>query len=108
MRSISAPTSTTPSIKSSPPLEGAHASPHFYFERREACPVGGSRRQKENAVEDMETFKIPDVSVQAYIRLLELNLGAWKPDVENWLHSAEAREELRELLAFVPCSPTVH
>lgn len=56
----------------------------------------------------METFKIPAVSVQAYIRLLELNLGAWKPDVENWLHSAEANAELRELLAFVPCSPTVH
>ena len=59
-------------------------------------------------MEDMETFKIPAVSVQAYIRLLELNLGAWKPDVENWLHSAEANAELRELLAFVPCSPTVH
>ncbi len=53
-------------------------------------------------------MEIPAASVQAYLRLLELNLTTWKADVETWLHSDEARPELRELLAFVPCSPTVH
>lgn len=56
----------------------------------------------------MESIEIPAVSVQAYIKLIELNLAAWKPDVENWLHSEEASPALRELLALVPCSPTLH
>jgi hypothetical protein len=59
-------------------------------------------------VDSAENIAIPAASVQAYLRLLELNLGAWKPDVENWLHSEEASPALRELLAFVPCSPTLH
>jgi hypothetical protein len=56
----------------------------------------------------METEFLPDASIQAYLRLMALNLGSWKPQVAEWLHSEDAELELKELLAFVPCSPTVH
>jgi hypothetical protein len=42
------------------------------------------------------------------LRLIELNLGAWRPHVAEWLHSPEAEAPLKELLILVPCSPTLH
>jgi hypothetical protein len=56
----------------------------------------------------METTELPDVAIHAYLKLIELNLAAWKPQVAEWLHSEDAELPLRELLAHVPCSPTVH
>jgi hypothetical protein len=57
---------------------------------------------------DMEAFELPDASIQAYLRLMELNLGSWRPQVAAWLHSREAEAPLKELLTMVPCSPTLH
>lgn len=51
---------------------------------------------------------LPTAAIQAYLELLELNLGAWKPQVSEWLHSEDAEDSLKQLLAIVPCSPTVH
>ncbi len=56
----------------------------------------------------MQREYLPTESIQAYLELLELNLGAWKPQVAQWLHSEDAEDSLKELLAIVPCSPTVH
>jgi hypothetical protein len=57
---------------------------------------------------DMEPFELPAASIQAYIRLMELNFGSWRPQVAAWLHSQEAEAPLKELLTMVPCSPTLH
>jgi len=46
--------------------------------------------------------------MRAWQRLLQLNLEAWKPEVAEWLHSEAAQPELREFLALVPCSTTLH
>ncbi len=51
---------------------------------------------------------LPLASIQAYLRLMELNLGSWRPHVAEWLHSEEAEEPLKQLLVMVPCSPTIH
>ena len=56
----------------------------------------------------MEIEFLPEASIQAYLQLIALNLGSWKPQVAEWLHSEDAAPELKELLAMVPCSPTVH
>jgi hypothetical protein len=56
----------------------------------------------------LEPEYLPTEAIQAYLELLELNLGAWKPQVAEWLHSEDAEDSLKELLAIVPCSPTVH
>ena len=56
----------------------------------------------------METVEIPEPVLHAYLRLIELNFGSWKPQVAAWLHSPEAEASLKELLAMVPCSPTLH
>jgi hypothetical protein len=56
----------------------------------------------------MESIELPEAAIHAYLRLIELNLGSWKPQVAEWLHSEEAEAPLKELLAMVPCSPTVH
>ena len=57
----------------------------------------------------MDTHEeIPAAAVQAYLRLIELNMGSWKPQVAAWLHSQEAEAPLRELLVMIPCSPTLH
>jgi hypothetical protein len=55
-----------------------------------------------------DNLELPEASIQAYLRLMELNLGSWKPHVAAWLHSQEAEEPLKHLLVMVPCSPTVH
>lgn len=47
-------------------------------------------------------------SILAYQQLLQLNWESWKPEVAQWLHSEDAEPALRELLAAVPCSRTVH
>ena len=49
-----------------------------------------------------------EAALQAYKRLIQLNMESWKPEVTDWLHSAEAEPVLEELLAIVPCSGTVH
>jgi hypothetical protein len=56
----------------------------------------------------MDTIELPEAAIHAYLRLIELNFGSWKPQVAEWLHSEEAEAPLRELLAMVPCSPTLH
>jgi hypothetical protein len=57
---------------------------------------------------DTKTIELPEASIEAYLRLMELNLGAWRPHVAAWLHSQEAEAPLKELLTMVPCSPTLH
>jgi hypothetical protein len=56
----------------------------------------------------METMDVPEPVIKAYLRLIELNLGSWRPQVTEWLHSAEAEASLKELLELVPCSSTLH
>jgi len=56
----------------------------------------------------MVTGYAPEAVIQAYRRLIQLNMESWKPEVNNWLHSEEAEPVLEELLAMVPCSGTVH
>jgi hypothetical protein len=56
----------------------------------------------------METDNSANLIVNAHLRLLALNFGSWKPEVEAWLHSEEAEAPLQELLIHVPCSPTIH
>lgn len=46
--------------------------------------------------------------LRAWQQLLQLNLESWKPEVAAWLHSDEAQAQLREFLALVPCSTTLH
>ena len=36
----------------------------------------------------MDTIELPEASVEAYLRLIELNLGSWHPRVSAWLHRA--------------------
>lgn len=48
------------------------------------------------------------MAAQAYLELVALNMRLWRPEVAEWLHSADAEESLRQLLAIVPCAPTVH
>ena len=56
----------------------------------------------------MDNIEISQASIDAYLRLIALNLGSWQPKVSAWLHSREAEAELKELLEMVPCSPTLH
>ena len=56
----------------------------------------------------MEAPYLPTEAIHAYLKLIELNLSGWKPQVEAWLHSEAAELPLQQLLAIVPCSPTVH
>jgi len=56
----------------------------------------------------MVTGYAPEAVIQAYRRLIQLNMESWKPEVNNWLHSEEAEPVLEKLLAMVPCSGTVH
>ncbi len=56
----------------------------------------------------MDAENVPGAVINAHMWLLALNFQSWKPQVEKWLHSAEAEEPLQELLAHVPCSPTLH
>lgn len=56
----------------------------------------------------MPTANELDVALQAYRQLVQLNLDSWKPEVAEWLHSAEAEPVLKDLLIAVPCPPTFH
>ena len=56
----------------------------------------------------MDNIELTQASIDAYLRLIALNLGSWQPKVSAWLHSQEAEAELKELLQMVPCSPTLH
>lgn len=58
--------------------------------------------------DQMETFELPDAAINAYLRLIEINMASWKPQVAEWLHSDDAAPSLKQLLALVPCSPTLH
>ena len=57
---------------------------------------------------EMVTGYAPEAVIQAYRRLIQLNMESGKPGVNDWLHSEEAKPVLEELLAMVPCSGTVH
>lgn len=56
----------------------------------------------------MDAVELPDSAIRAYLKLIELNMASWQPEVAEWLHSEDAEPSLKELLAIVPCSPTVH
>ena len=56
----------------------------------------------------MDTDKYSHVVFDAHLRLLALNFGSWKPEIDEWLHSKEAELPLQELLMHVPCSATLH
>ena len=57
---------------------------------------------------DMERQQLPDVAIHAYLKLIELYMASWKPQVSEWLHSGAAEAPLRQLLEHVPCSATIH
>jgi hypothetical protein len=52
---------------------------------------------------DMATAYVSEEMLQAYRRLIQLNLESWRPEVNDWLHSEEAEPELIKLLTIVPC-----
>jgi len=56
----------------------------------------------------MDAEYVPSAVINAHLQLMALNFQSWKPDVEKWLHSEEAAPSLQQLLAHVPCSPTLH
>ena len=58
----------------------------------------------------METERemLDDAAIHAYLELMALNMKSWRPEVAEWLHSEDAEAPLRDLLAIVPCSPTIH
>ena len=56
----------------------------------------------------METIEMPAVAIHAYFKLIELNMTSWRPQVAQWLHSADAEEPLKELLVHAPCPATIH
>ena len=56
----------------------------------------------------MVTAQVPEAVIQAFQKLIQLNMESWKPEVADWLHSEDAEPELKELLEMVPCSITIH
>jgi hypothetical protein len=56
----------------------------------------------------METQYLSEAAIHAYLELIQLNLGSWRPEIAAWLHSEDSVQPLAELLSIVPCSPTVH
>ena len=53
-------------------------------------------------------MELNDLAISAYLELISLNLGSWRPEVEAWLHSEDSAPALARLLVSVPCSPTIH
>ena len=49
-----------------------------------------------------------EAAMIAHRQLYILNLESWRPEVEDWLHSAEAQPELEKLLEVVPCHGGIH
>ncbi len=56
----------------------------------------------------MEPQYLSQAAIHAYLELVELNMRSWQPEVAEWLHSDASAEALSQLLAIVPCSPSVH
>jgi len=56
----------------------------------------------------MEREYLNDAAIHAYLELIALNMRAWRPEVSEWLHSEESADALEQLLAAVPCSPSIH
>jgi hypothetical protein len=56
----------------------------------------------------MEQHTLNEAAVHAYFELIALNMRSWQPEVAAWLHSDAGAAALGQLLAVVPCSPTVH
>ena len=56
----------------------------------------------------MQNQDVSVLATQAYLELISLNMRLWRPEVEDWLHSDDAREPLRQLLSAVPCPPVLH
>lgn len=57
---------------------------------------------------EQQSNEIPVTVIQAYQRLVQLNLELHKPEVEQWLHSEDAEPALREMLAHLPCLGQIH
>jgi hypothetical protein len=56
----------------------------------------------------MEAQYLNDAAIHAYLELVKLNMRSWQPRISAWLHSDDSAEALSQLLAIVPCSPTIH
>lgn len=56
----------------------------------------------------MEPQYLNDAAVHAYLELIALNMRSWQPEVAAWLHSDQSAAALGQLLAIVPCSPSLH
>ena len=56
----------------------------------------------------MESPTLNEAAVHAYFELIALNMRSWQPEVDAWLHSEDSAVALGQLLAIVPCSPTLH
>lgn len=52
--------------------------------------------------------EIPKAVMQAYQKLVRLNLELHKPEVEQWLHSDDSQPELKEMLENLPCLGEIH
>jgi hypothetical protein len=52
--------------------------------------------------------EVPKLVIQAYQRLVRLNLELHKPAVEKWLHSEDSNPELKEMLLNLPCLGQIH
>lgn len=51
---------------------------------------------------------VPPAVIEAWQQLMTLNLQGHKPEVADWLRSADAEPVLKTMLVNVPCSHTVH
>jgi len=56
----------------------------------------------------MQHEQMEVIAARAYLELVALNMRLWKPEVADWLHSEDAEAQLKQLLAVVPCPPTLH
>jgi hypothetical protein len=61
-----------------------------------------------NQEQPMQHDLMNDISAQAWLELVALNMRLWRPEVADWLHSEAATAPLKQLLAVVPCPPEVH
>ena len=55
------------------------------------------------------SIELSQASIDAYLRLVALNLGSWQPeDFGLVAQPRRPRRSSRSLLEVVPCSPTLH
>jgi hypothetical protein len=52
---------------------------------------------------EIHSEDVPQAVIQAYEKLVKLNLELHKPEVEKWLHSDDSQPELKEMLLNLPC-----